>query len=165
MTVTGKRFRGRVYTRKFDYEEARRRHAAGETISALAREYGASQARVRQVVNPEAGRLADERAAAYRWPCVDCGKPKRSSRERCVECAAIVAATTVRDNELWCNSCRRWLPDDMFHRASQLTARRGRRRRCKPCDHADRADYRRRHPEEQRVYDRNYNRTRRRARQ
>jgi transposase-like protein len=40
--------RKRVYTRKFDYEEARRRWQGGATITALAREYGVSFDTVRR---------------------------------------------------------------------------------------------------------------------
>jgi hypothetical protein len=154
MTVPGKRTRSRQYTRKFDYDEARRRHAAGETIMMLAREYGVSWTRVQQVVNPEAGRRAEERSKARRFHCVDCGKSKTSSWPRCVECAALARSTTVRETELRCSSCGRWLPDEAFHKASRFKARRGRRRRCKTCEHADRRDYRRRHLEKTRAYDR-----------
>lgn len=44
---------GYLARRKFDHDDAQRRHAAGEKIAALAREYGVSWTAVARVVDPE----------------------------------------------------------------------------------------------------------------
>ncbi len=43
---------GQIALRKFDHDEAVARHAAGEAVSALAREYGVSLTAVYRVVDP-----------------------------------------------------------------------------------------------------------------
>jgi transposase-like protein len=48
--VTVSARRNRVYERKFNHEEAVRRHDAGASYSTLAREYGVTPMTVRRVV-------------------------------------------------------------------------------------------------------------------
>ncbi len=159
--LPGARTRGRQYVRAFDYEEARRRHAQGESISLLAREYGVSSARVRQVVNPDVAARAAARASAYRWPCMDCGAPTRTKGRRCSSCSVRLRATSVRENELQCVTCRKWKPDDAFPLSRSEEVRRGRHSQCRPCQTESKRAYRERKREKQRAYDREYKRRRR----
>lgn len=65
---------GHRYRRKFDHEDAQVRYAAGETIAALAREYGVAWAAVQRVVNPAVRKRMDAQSLAYidscRIPCL-----------------------------------------------------------------------------------------------
>lgn len=164
MTVPGKRTATRQYVRKFDYDEARVRHAAGETQGALAREYGVSRSRINQVVNPRVGEAAAARANAYRWYCPDCGAETRKKDARCNPCAALALSTTSREDTLRCCKCGEWKPDEEFYRAvkKNVYARRGRRNHCKACDIRARQNYRARHYEQEQEYWRSYSHTRRR---
>lgn len=68
--------RSRTYVRRFDHDEAVRRHAEGETIAALAREYGVTDRAVRRVVTP--GGQERDLQATRRWRtsvCETCGGP------------------------------------------------------------------------------------------
>jgi ribosomal protein S27E len=150
----------RVYKRRFDWDEARRRRAEGESISALAREYGVSIMAVYYAVNDEArARMAETN---YRWVrsarCPDCGAQttRHSATEdrRCVNCAAIARATSVREDELQCITCREWKPDDQFPSDYRRIARRGKHRQCRPCQTKARRDYRHRHREAEAAYSR-----------
>lgn len=162
MSVVGKTARGRTYTRKFDYEEAQRRYAAGEKIQALAVEYGVSNARVNQVVNPEVGRKAKELSAAYRWHCPECGAETRHKNARCNPCAALALTTTALDGKLHCSKCEQWLSPEMFstNRTEAKYSRENRRRICRKCDTKARADYRQRNREREKTYSREYKRKR-----
>jgi hypothetical protein len=160
----------RVYVRKFDYEEARRRYAAGGvTMSELAEEYGVSQARIHQVVTP--GGIERTLARSSDWQrsgtCPDCGTPAtRTGRiqHRCRECSARKQAITVRDEELRCVTCKQWKPDESYPlNRNESPFRRGRHSQCTACGTERRRDYRRRNAEKERAYWREYNRRRKQA--
>lgn len=170
---TGEYMSPRVYVRKFDWDEARRRHAAGESQAALAREYGVSAAAVHLAVNDEA--RAREREYRAQWQrsgvCPDCGTQSTrrggSGRSaRCLRCAGKLRTFTARPDELLCSHCKAWKPDEEFYlgQAKKLIARRGRKHQCRSCDNAARKDYRKRNREADNAYQRKYKKKRRRAR-
>lgn len=66
----------RVYVHKFDHANARARHAAGETIAALAREYGVSWQAVKLACDDHERALYSARSVAHMRSgfCRDCGK-------------------------------------------------------------------------------------------
>lgn len=144
---------GRVYRRTFDHEQARRRWLAGESQSALAREYGVSQSRISQVVS-------DVHSATIRYyqehvklagRCQRCGAPTNRAAQyqgsrHCRDCAYKLLATSVRDDALRCFKCGQWKNDDDFPRSSAKTARRrGRHTACRACNTKARQAYRERH--------------------
>lgn len=91
--------RNRVYVRKFDHEEAAARHAGGESIPALAREYGVSDSAVRWVVTP--GGKDRNLEGVRRWrdgTCEDCGGPA-------MRLVGSKAANN-RDGRTICHRCR-----------------------------------------------------------
>ena len=159
--IEGKKYNGRTYYRKFDHDVARLRYAMGVNMSQLAREYGVSRTRIKQIVHQEAGRKAQERAAAYRWPCLDCGKGIKHKNGRCLQCSTKRRATSVREDELQCTTCQQWKPDDAFPRNRQATARRGRHSQCQACNTIARRDYRHRHREADNAYQREYKKRKR----
>lgn len=140
----------RVYVRKFDYDEARQRYADGEHPRDLAAEYGVSMNRVRQVVIPEEGQRAAERARQwiYSGTCPICGGPatRTGGQSRCRECFNVAQATSVRPDELRCPTCGEWKPDEDFpFNAGGRKLRRGRHQSCRPCLTKLRQNYRERH--------------------
>ena len=152
----------RVYTRKFDYEEARRRHAAGESLASIAAWAGVSVTRIRHVVFPEEGERARARADAYRWACPDCGAPTTHKGSRCKTCAALAQATSVRSTELQCVICKEWKPDEDFpHNRAARSVWRGRHSTCRACQTTTRRERRRRNPDSERAYQREYRRRKR----
>jgi hypothetical protein len=145
--VTVSQTRNRVYQRKFDHEEAQRRHKAGESVYALAREFGVSPKGVARVVFPavRAQLRARTNAALRSGTCEDCGKQGIANQSRrCNPCAAIAASTTARSDTLLCRACQRWLPDNSFPHDRGGTSRRGRHRDCTACNTRQRRDYRQR---------------------
>lgn len=167
--IEGKRVKGRTYLRKFDWDEARRRHASGESKSALAREYGVSVQAVRLAVDPEEYERSRQRTVEWhrQSSCPDCGKPTTRTRKgedrRCEACAHLALASSVREHELRCFSCKKWLPDDSFPfaRSKKHRARRYRHRQCRSCLTIARQDHRRRNREAENAYQREYKRRRR----
>lgn len=155
--MTGKTRGRRVYVRRFDYEEAQSRYDAGESLSALAAEYGVTYTAVWQVVTPAGRHLAKRSADNVRARtvgqgiCDDCGGPmsaasRRHGSTRCMPCAARARATTVRAGELRCNRCREWKIDENFPmNRSKRGARRGRHQQCRACSTILRREYRERH--------------------
>jgi hypothetical protein len=139
-----------VYVRKFDWDEARRRHAAGETLAEIARDLGVTPNAVRFAVNDRARIRAELRASAWQMlgACPDCGA--RASRNgtdgqhRCTACAAKLKATSVRDRELQCMRCREWKHDNEFPFSRAEPQRRGRHKQCRPCQTEAKRAYRER---------------------
>jgi hypothetical protein len=146
--------------RRFDHDEAVRRHAAGESYEALAAEYGVSTAAVYQAVK----RLTDPawrtqhvsysrhyQRRRYRRPCVrGCGRlawhhGSRPNAGVCQRCVAAERATTVAADTLRCSECGEWKPDDQFHRQQANISRRGRHGVCRDCSAAARQRSRLRH--------------------
>jgi hypothetical protein len=139
---------GRVYRRKFDHEQAQIRHAAGETVTALAREYGVSFQAVKRVVDLRTRARMAEQTRRYLMSgvCVDCGKEGVSIHgPRCRACASQLKANSVRADTLRCTTCRRWLPDSDFPRRGANKARRQRHKQCRECNTVARRAYREKH--------------------
>jgi hypothetical protein len=144
------KLRDRVYVRKFDHEDARRRHQAGESISSLAQEYGVSHNAVLLVVSDQARatRRAYEEWQKTAGRCRRCGAPMhivsfyRGSRF-CRDCALDNLATSVGDGVLRCTTCREWKPDEDFPRnRREPKRRRGRHHQCRACCTRRRQEYR-----------------------
>jgi hypothetical protein len=165
--MKGKTARGRTYQRKFDWADAQRRRARGESYSSIARSYGVTPQAVKLACDPEERERAAQRARAFlaigTAHCIDCGAPITRYRKRCIACAHLQLATTVREGELLCVDCKQWKPDEEFPRNAQLKARRGRHRQCRACNTIARREYRHRNPEAERTYAREYKRRRRAA--
>lgn len=150
--------RNRVYTRKFDHEEAKRRYEAGESPAALAREYGVTINAVRRVVIPgERARMAATALEHHRrkgnpsqyWDCPDCGARARKGH-RCRACY-LIARYEERPQPIdavgrvYCYRCRAYRPADEFSFDPRWPKRGFRREVCRACDSARRQDYRERH--------------------
>lgn len=134
--------------RRFDWDEARRRHANGESLTSLAAEYGVTATAVWRVMDSE--RLARGYARNAAWiragQCPDCGGPATRHRKdavcRCRACAIKAAATSARDGELQCVTCRRWKPDSSFPHHRGQPGRRYRHSCCRACLTEQRRAYR-----------------------
>lgn len=157
--------------RKFDHDEARRRYAAGESMGALASEFGVSRNAVFRVVNARYAESQKRAREAYyernRVPCEGCGKPclavhvggkkvhNPDGRALCVRCRAdehlerirfddnaeIVA---VRCNMLDCANGERWQPPENFARGTAHRNLRdgGIHSQCRACLTRARREYR-----------------------
>lgn len=142
----------RVYERKFDWDDARWRAAAGESITEIARSFGVSRTAVLRVVDPDVNRRMAERVYLHKRNsrCPDCGAQtwrRPDGREaRCVNCSSRLRATSVRPDSLRCYACREWKPDEAFPFSRNNLARRGRHNQCRPCLTEAKRDYRRRNP-------------------
>lgn len=150
----GKERGARGYQRRFDHDEARRRYAAGESVAALAREYGVTESAVYLVVSAKQAASARALHERYRTAdrCERCGAVKSlfsrytSGSRLCRSCAMDDRATSVREGELRCSSCGEWKPDDDFPRnRSARLRRRGRHNQCRSCQTNARQAYRERH--------------------
>jgi hypothetical protein len=137
---------GRVYPRKFDWDEARARYQAGEPAAAIARAYGVSRSAVCRVVSEaeyarHAARLAARRTSGR---CVDCGSPINPRSTRCKTCSRRERQTTVRPDELRCCTCGQWKPDHAFQNDSDNPSHRYRRWLCRTCEAERQRRYRQR---------------------
>lgn len=145
VSLSGKR--NRVYVRRFDYEDARRRFGAGESALALAAEYGVSNSRIYQVVNPEHGARTARLSAEWmrNGKCDRCGERCSAYSRHCTACSAIARTTSVRDGELQCSTCHEWKPDAAFPKGGPRCAhRRHRHKHCTACQTKAKREYRRR---------------------
>ncbi len=166
--VTVSKKNGRTYQRKFDHEEAERRYDAGESVAALAQEYGVVVNAVRRIVVP-ASRAAYDRyqvSLKGRGHCDRCGGPMhQGSRYRgsrlCRKCFGDDQATSVRPDALLCFGCREWKPDHEFPHNRSKVRRRGRHSFCRACNTIQRRAHRQRNLEASRAYDRAYGARRR----
>jgi len=78
MTLWVSAKRNRVYKRKFDHDEARKRVGKGESMTALAREYGVSKRAIEQVLTRiPVGMVPIE---------LYCGQPPPPGKDRCSMC-------------------------------------------------------------------------------
>lgn len=140
----------RVYERKFDWDEARARHAAGESYKELAREFGVSTTAVQRVCDDALRARMD--AASRAWiaagNCPECGAPatRAGGQRRCRDCAMRRLATSVRHDAILCFGCRLWKADEdfPFDRHPSHRARRQRHSYCRVCQTAARREYRER---------------------
>jgi len=157
---------------KFDWDEARRRHAGGETYAQLARVYGVSYQAV-QYACDEKRREQVRRMSALRQRsgfCRDCGAPgcvpaalvdgvRRHGR--CRSCATKAATTSVRETTLWCFNCSEWKQDAGFPGNRSMQRRRFRHTQCRTCQTWAKRSWRERNREKDRATNREYARARR----
>jgi hypothetical protein len=155
----------RVYQRRFDWDEARRRRAAGESLRVIAEALGVTPAAVDRVTRPGERERQAEYARSLKGTgvCDDCGGPmNKTSRyhgsTRCKPCAARASVTSVGEGVLRCFGCREWKPDEQFSHSNteRAVVRRARKTYCRACDTIARREYRRRNPEKEAAYDRAY---------
>jgi len=138
--------------RKFDWDDAKRRYQAGESQAEIARSVGVSRTALRFALYPL--ELASSRKYTAEWQrqavCAVCGGQcgryggQDPASYRCRSCANKAQATSVRDNELRCQTCREWKHDLAFPHNRLETVRRGRHRSCRDCNTALRKAYRER---------------------
>ena len=131
--------------RRFDYDEAARLRAEGETVAALALRYGVSLSAIRYAT--ERHTRARMIARGARWQrenvpgagsCVRCGCAislwtVRYATGRCLACVHADNTRTVRADTLLCTCCNEWKPDPAFSPSRASKARRGRHSECKSC--------------------------------
>lgn len=158
----------RIYPRKFDWEDARRRYEHGHTFTEIAQDFGVTWAAINRIISPGAyERYANaSRAWQLTGTCDICGasatRRAKGLPTRCRDCSAKSLATSVRDTTLWCATCKQWKPDDQFSRSNSVSKlRRGRHRQCAACNTIKKRDWRNRNQEKQRAYDRAYKAKRR----
>jgi len=158
----------RVYVRKFDHDAARARYAAGESVTAMAREFGVHPTAVWRVVSSRIIESIRERAQKRKSAgvCDDCGGPmhmgsRYNGSTHCHDCSALARATNVRPDALRCATCREWKPDEdfPFNRAGRKTHR-GRHDQCRSCQTVARRERRARNREADNAYSREYRRRR-----
>lgn len=142
----------RVYTRKFDWDEAARMHASGMSKAAIARQLGVSTTAVAIALDPEMRERYARRA--HEWTrdgrCPDCGgKATRHGPKQlhCRRCASLRRITTVREDTLRCTTCKTWKPDEDFPSDRSQPHRRNRSRQCRPCQTIAKRRWRERYPE------------------
>ena len=162
--------RDRLYTRRFDYEDARRRYAAGERVADLAAEYGVTTTAVYHALTPE---RHNQRLAANKrrrtGVCEVCGGPAmrfigaklarnpdgrlvcqvcrsrlRRERLRYDDAGALIA---VRCSHLDCAAGDQWQPPTNFGPGPRFRDVRdgGIKDHCRACDTRQRQEYRARH--------------------
>lgn len=176
--------------RKFDHDDARRRYAAGEGPTALAREYGVSVNAVRYVVNDNDAANSRKQSAHYyarhTVPCEVCSTPtldlgitskrihNRDGRILCARCRADAKRerllfddngrlVAVRCTSADCANGERWQSPDNFTRGQRHREVRdgGIHGLCRACQTRARRDHRRRNREASLAYDREYRRRKR----
>lgn len=173
MSLTSRRNgTGRIYVRKFDHEEAVSRHKAGESIGALAREYGVSYAAVWRVVTPgykehdiaknrawRRGICQNCRGPAMRLVsakkihnpdgrtlCARCRSRERRERLRFDDTGKLIAVRCIRRD---CANGERWQPPEHFPRGTRFRDVRegGIHSECRACNTRSKQRYRAAHPE------------------
>lgn len=148
--------------RRFDHDEARRLYAEeGLSYAQIGIRLGVSASAVEQVVSGSryrrdvVARNREYQRRRYRGAgaCLDCGAPiwggaHARRHPRCTDCAAKLAAVTVRDDALRCSECGEWKADTAFPNAKGRRARRYRHSICRACSAAarQRARERRKQP-------------------
>jgi hypothetical protein len=128
----------RVYTRKFDWDEARRLYDGGLSYAAIGVRLGVSHGAVYFALNEAARKRMAARNSQWQREgvCAECGTgcSRNASRKvtRCSVCANKRRATTVRENELSCRCCKEWKPYNAFPMGGNH-ARSGRHHDCRVC--------------------------------
>lgn len=142
----------RVYTRKFDWHEAKRLRGEGLTYRQIADRLGVSDTAVMRACDPWFRERMEKTTSAWvrGARCPDCGtqttRQRKGEDHRCRRCDSIRRGTTARDGELLCTVCREWKPDDAYpHSREEKHARRGRHGSCRVCLTVARREYRNRH--------------------
>lgn len=176
--MNGATARGRIYARKFDHDEARARHAAGESVSALAEAYGVTYNAVDRVVKP--GRLEIEARARARYTekqvCDVCGgrawkQAQRTDdgRNLCRSCRGKERRTRFTEVDggvhALCFGCRKVKPLDEFPGGVRFRDVRpkGVSGECRACQTRKRRERRHANPEATLAYHRSYRRRRKQA--
>lgn len=133
----------RVYVRRFDHDEARKKVADGVPIAELAAEYGVTTSAVYQAVTP--GEYERRRAYSRKWrtgTCESCGGPAmrlvQGKAEKCPDGRVLChkcrsgerrkrlrfgdngRLISVRCNNLDCANGERWQPPGVFSRGTQF---------------------------------------------
>jgi hypothetical protein len=158
--VTGRR---KGPARRFDHDQAREMHAAGESYAAIARAMGVTHGAIRRICDPAFRERMEAHGRTYltSGTCSDCGGPRahnpaadrtRAERgqaplTRCRSCyyvwVSATKGTSARPGELHCSTCKQWKPDDAFYRSRSTTlVRRGRHKMCRECTTRARRDLR-----------------------
>lgn len=78
--------RNRTYTRKFNHDEARRRHAAGESTSSIAQDLGVSRYAIYYVIKHPDVSFASPVYTTSLYRCPVCHGSKTREAEMCREC-------------------------------------------------------------------------------
>lgn len=148
-------YRNRVYKRKFDHDEARRRWLNGETLTALANDYAVTLTAVKRAVDVTTCVRMDLNTKAYydrnggnksNYDTCSCGNPKRKGAKQCASCYnATLPQQISPDGLLWCPVCKTHRPTTEFPFDPKVPSRNFRRRYCRSCDTKARQDYRERH--------------------
>lgn len=145
--------------RRFDWDEARRRRAAGESYASIARSLGVSQTAVARVCDPlVAVELAANTARRQTsGTCQRCGAPcslntSRQERATCRSCwaelrAAVIWAGPGEPIAAKCSDCKHWLSPDHFYRSGP-PGRASLTKTCRDCNAARRRAYRDLHPDQ-----------------
>ena len=164
----------RTYVRKFDHDEAAARHAAGETLAALASEYGVTPQGVeRAIAHLDPTKWAASLEYSRQWrtgTCEVCNGPAMrlvgtqrieknpDGRTLCAKCRGIEkrerlrfdnagVLRSVRCSALDCANGERWQPPENFGRGTKFRDVRdgGFHTHCRACLTRDRQNYRNRH--------------------
>lgn len=138
MNASRSTLRNRTYPRRFDWDEARKRVNAGESIKEVAQSLGVSPTAIRRVVVQST--YDQMRAYTTEWmkrgTCNKCGatcsRTYLAETHTCRDCAE-GAKVKRRGNALYCPACRKWLPDNDFSPAPSLRYRRL-ARTCRSCN-------------------------------
>ena len=134
--------------RRFDHDEAVRRRAAGETVAALAAEYGVTESAIYLAVKRATDPGWKERNNAHSrdyqrrtlktGTCTACGatiwrRPDRNPTGLCLRCLGESRRVTVRAAALRCSECGEWKHDQDFPRRNRSPSRRFRHSVCRDC--------------------------------
>lgn len=149
-------FRNRVYKRKFDHDEARKRWLKGETVADLAREYNVSYAAVARAVDWRVRVRMDATTREYmsnpenlerlNYDVCACGNRKRNISEKCRDCYLADRATQINENgDLWCYDCKNYRPSAEFPFVAASPSRNFKGGQCRGCATKARQSYRERH--------------------
>ena len=144
LTGDQSRNRGGNWSRKFDWEEARRLQASGMTKIAIAKHLGVTARAVGYAIN---GASRGERS------CEGCGRSIDISSEKCSACLGKTLVNRDEDGRVYCARCDTWKDPDAFRPGGPHPAR-GVAARCRSCETADRKARRHANPEATRAYDR-----------
>lgn len=144
--------------RKFDHDEARRRHAAGESYVSIARDLGVAPTAVARAcdwrirASMDAYNAMRQRVngnpSMYRGTCVDCGGRCNTRARRCDAChAEHVRKAPPFDERGWlfCDACETYKPLAEFPFSRRRAGRKGRHSQCRECGTKARQAYRERH--------------------
>lgn len=153
MSAYASPFCNRVYQRKFDYDEAKRRRSAGESLTSIAAAFGVSPAAVARATNGRTRAMMDENSR--RWlaehpprDLCECGREKDRRSARCRACwrASLSPVEVVNAaGHVWCTSCNAYRPADAFSYKAANAHRAFRCHLCRHCETRARQDYRERH--------------------